>query len=213
MGAAMTVSGANGALAQSAAASYSLVVLGDSITAGFGLTRADAYPTVLEKLLRAQGYDVRLINAGVSGDTIAAGLARADWSVPKWANGVLVALGGNDLLQGLDPAASRRALEQILVKLQARKLDLGLAGMRAGGNWGAGYAKAFDAMYPELAKRFNAPLYPFLLEGVALEQRLNQADGIHPNTAGARLLAERLAPFVAKAFPLPRLRSAQNAGQ
>lgn len=187
-----------------APAPYTLVILGDSITAGFGLSRAQAYPTQLEQQLRGQGYAVRILNAGVSGDTIAAGLARADWSVPKSAQGVLVALGGNDLLQGLDPAASRRALEQLLSRLQARKLDLAIAGMRAGGNWGRAYAQAFDAMFPQLAQRFAAPLYPFLLDGVALQPKLNQGDGIHPNAAGAKLLAERLAPFVVKAFPLPR---------
>jgi len=184
---------------------YTLVILGDSLTAGLGLPRSQSFPSRLEALLRGQGYGVRILNAGVSGDTVAAGLARLDWSVPNTANGVLVALGANDMLQGLDPVAARRDLGAILQRLQARGLDLAIAGMRAGSNWGEAYARAYDALFPELAKRYDAPLYPFLLEGVAFDPALNQADGVHPNAAGAVRIAERLAPFVARAFPLPKV--------
>lgn len=184
---------------------YTLVILGDSLTAGLGLPKAQAFPSVLEGLLQQQGYQVRIRNAGVSGDTVAAGLARLDWSVAKDANGVLVALGANDMLQGIDPAATRRDLSAILARLRARKLDVALAGMRAGVNWGDGYARAFDGLFPALARQYEAPLYPFLLEGVALDPALNQADGLHPNAEGAKRVAMRLAPFVAKAFPLPKV--------
>lgn len=180
----------------------SLVILGDSITAGYGLPRAQAYPAVLEGLLRKQRLDVRLINAGVSGDTLSGGLARLDWSVPKTATGVLIALGGNDMLSATDPAISRAALDKILSKLRDRGQKAAILGMRAGANWGSDFARRFDAIFPDLARQYKLPLYPFLLEGVALDARLNQDDGIHPNAAGAKLIAERLAPFVIKAFGL-----------
>lgn len=187
---------------------YTLVILGDSLAAGFGLPRSQAFPTQLEALLRAQGYQVRILNAGVSGDTLAAGLARLDWSVPETADGVLVALGGNDMLQGIEPAAARKSLDSILTRLQARKLDVALAGMRAGSNWGDAYVRAFDGMFPALAKQHGVPFYPFLLEGVAFDPALNQADGIHPNAMGAKRIADRLAAFAAKAFPLPKAQAA-----
>lgn len=191
---------ASPALAQ--AKPVSLVILGDSITAGFGLPKAQAFPSVLEALLRKRGIDIRLVNAGVSGDTLSGGLARLDWSVPKTADGVLIALGGNDMLSATDPKISRAALEKILLMLRARGQKAAVLGMRAGANWGGDYAKRFDALFPDLAKQFAVPLYPFLLEGVALDARLNQSDGIHPNADGAKLIAGRLVPFVTKAFAL-----------
>lgn len=180
----------------------SLVVLGDSITAGFGLPKAQAFPAVLEANLRKRGIDVRIANAGVSGDTLSGGAARLDWSVPKTADGVLIALGGNDMLSATDPAISRAALEKILAAIRKRGQKAAVLGMRAGANWGGDYARRFDAIFPELARQYGSPLYPFLLEGVALDAKLNQSDGIHPNAEGAKLIASRLAPFVTKAFNL-----------
>jgi len=200
-----------GALATAAAAgvaqaqtSFALVTLGDSLTAGLGLAKAQAYPSVLEGLLQSRGYAVRVVNAGVSGDTVAAGLARVEWSVPKTANGVLVALGANDMLQGIEPARTRADLDALLGKLKQRNQKIAIAGIQAGLNWGPDYERDFNRIFPELAKKYSAPLYPFLLKDVALVTALNQPDMIHPNAAGARRIAENLAPFVAKAFPLPK---------
>lgn len=186
------------------AQSTSIVVLGDSLTAGFGLRSDQAFPARLEARLKAQGYGVRIQNAGVSGDTTAGGLARLDFSVPRTAQGVLVALGGNDMLQGLPAAAAQRNLDQILTRLKARGQRVALSGMRAPANWGAAYQTAFDALYPALARKHGAPLDPFLLEGVALDPRFNQQDGIHPNAVGADRIAARLAPFIVRAFGLRR---------
>lgn len=183
---------------------YRLVILGDSLTAGLGVSKAESFPAQLVALLRAKGYDVRVIAAGVSGDTIADGLARLDWSVPDRTDGVLIALGGNDMLKGVDPALSRRALEDMLRRLRERGKDTALAGMRATANLGARYATTFERMYRDLSGAYDAPLYPFLLEGVALNPKLNQTDGFHPNAAGAKRIAEKLAPFVESAFALPR---------
>jgi acyl-CoA thioesterase-1 len=192
-------------LPQAAAAqTTSIVVLGDSLTAGFGLRADQAFPARLEARLKAQGYGVRIQNAGVSGDTTAGGLARLDFSVPRTAQGVLVALGGNDMLQGLPVAAAQRNLDQILTRLKARGQRVALSGMRAPANWGAAYQKSFDAIYPALARKHGAPLDPFLLEGIALDARLNQQDGIHPNAVGADRIAARLAPFIVRAFALRR---------
>lgn len=200
-----------GALAAAAAAgvaraqtSFALVTLGDSLTAGLGLAKAQAYPAVLERLLLSRGYAVRVVNAGVSGDTVAAGLARVEWSVPKTANGVLVALGANDMLQGIDPARTRADLDALLGKLKQRNQKIAIAGIQAGLNWGPDYERDFNRIFPDLAKKYSVPLYPFLLKDVALVTALNQPDMIHPNAAGARKIAENLTPFVAKAFPLPK---------
>lgn len=181
-----------------------IVMLGDSIVAGFGLAARDSIPVRLEAKLRAQGYDVRIVNAGVSGDTTAGGLARLEWSVPSTANGVIIALGANDMLQGQPVEAARTNLTAILAKLKARKQPAALLGMRASPSLGRAYQTAFDGLYPALAKTHGAPLYPFLLDGVALNPKLNQADGIHPNPAGAEIIAARLAPFVVRAFTLKK---------
>ncbi len=187
-----------------AAAQTMLVMLGDSVTAGYGLATRDAIPTRLEARLRAAGYDVRVINAGVSGDTTAGGLARLDWSVPRTADGVIVALGANDMLQGQPIATTRGNLSEILRRLRARGQMTALAGMRANPGLGRAYQTAFDGLFASLAKAHGAPLYPFLLDGVALDPRLNQADGIHPNAAGAEIVAARLAPFAVRAFALKK---------
>jgi acyl-CoA thioesterase-1 len=190
--------------AAGAQAAPQIVILGDSLTAGLGLRADQAFPARLDARLKAQGIGVRIQNAGVSGDTTASGLARLDFSVPRTAQGVLVALGANDMLQGLPAAAAQRNLDTILARLKARGQRVALSGMRAPANWGAAYQRSFDAIFPALARKHGVALDPFLLEGVALDPRLNQADGIHPNAAGAERIAARLAPFVVRAFGLRR---------
>jgi acyl-CoA thioesterase I len=188
------------AQAQPAAAPYKLVMLGDSLTAGFGLVRAQTIPTRLEAALAARGARVRVVNAGASGETSADVLARLGFSVPADTGGVLIAVGGNDMLQGLPPRDLAANLRAMVGQLKARRIPVALAGMRASANLGAGYRREFDAVYPTVARALNLQLYPFLLDGVALNPALNQQDGIHPNAAGAEIIARRLAPFVVSAF-------------
>lgn len=176
-----------------------VTLLGDSIAAGLGLPRARALPAQLEAALRAAGVPARVRGAGVSGDTTAAALARIDFSVQDDSDLCVVALGGNDLLQGIAPERVRANLDEILRRLRARDIGVLLAGMRAPPRYGA-YAADFDRIFPELAAAHGVPLYPFLLEGVALEAELNQPDGIHPNAAGVRRIAAGLAPAVAAAL-------------
>lgn len=178
------------------ARSIRIVALGDSLTAGYLLPGADAFPSVLEKALRAQGLDVAIENAGVSGDTATGGLERLDWSIPDGTDGVIVELGANDALRGLDPAVTEKALDQIIARLKARNIAVLLAGMLAPRNNGEAYGKAFDAIYPRLASRHNVPLYPFFLDGIAGDPKLNLADMIHPNPAGVRVIVERILPVV-----------------
>lgn len=173
-----------------------LVALGDSLTAGYQLAGRDAFPAVLEAALKAKGHDVAIENAGVSGDTTTGGLDRLDWSVPDGTDGVILELGANDALRGLDPAVPERALDQILAKLKARNIPVLLAGMYAPRNNGEAYVKAFDSIYPRLARKHGVPLYPFFLEGIAGDARLNLADGIHPNPAGVKVIVERMLPTV-----------------
>lgn len=180
------------------------IMIGDSLTAGFGLPREQALPVLIEDLLRARGIDAQIVNAGVSGDTSAGGLARLEWTLSNEPYaGVIVALGANDMLQGLDPAFTRTNLRQMLEAIAARKLRIILIGMRASPSLGAARAAAFDAIYPDLAAEFAAPLYPFLLEGVALDPAFNQADGVHPNADGAKIIAARLADFLAAQALVP----------
>lgn len=183
---------------------FMLTVLGDSLIAGYGVRREEAIPARLEAALKARGLAVRVVNAGVSGDTSADVLARLDFSAPKETNGVLVAVGGNDMLRGLPPDQMRANLDAILAGLKAKGVRAALAGMRAPANLGAAYVRAFDAAFVTVARARGAPLYPFLLDGVALNPKLNQPDGIHPNAEGARIVADRLAPFVATAFGLKK---------
>ncbi len=175
-----------------------ITMLGDSITAGYGLPAAQSLPVQLEAALKARGLNVRVRGAGVSGDTTAAGLARVNFSVQADTDLCLVALGGNDLLQGLDTGRTRSNLAAILKKLKARRIHAMLAGMRAPPAIGAGYARDFSAIYPALAKQYAVPLYPDLLAGVAGIPRLNQRDGIHPNPEGVRLIVQKLAPAIAR---------------
>ncbi|MBB4305170.1 acyl-CoA thioesterase-1 [Rhodobium orientis] len=173
-----------------------IVALGDSLTAGYGLPPGKGFPTLLEGTLRGRNHDVEVVNAGVSGDTSSGGLARFDWSVPKDADALIVALGANDALRGIDPDKTRAALEDILKKAKARGLPVLLAGMLAPPNMGPDYQAAFDPIYPELAEKYGAVFYPFFLEGVAAQPKLNQDDGMHPNVDGVRLMVKGILPKV-----------------
>ena len=179
-----------------AARTIRLVVLGDSLTAGLGLPPGKAFPDRLQAALRARGWDVDVLNAGVSGDTAADGLARYDWAVPANADALIVELGANDMLRGLEPEATKKALSAILDKARAARLPTLIAGMRAAPNLGAEYDRAFDAIYPALAKDHDVALYPFFLDGVAGDPKLNQADGMHPTAEGVDAIVERIAPSV-----------------
>lgn len=175
-----------------------VTVLGDSITAGYGLPRAAAFPAQLQKALAKMGAPATVRAAGVSGDTTAGGLARVDFSVRKDTDIVVVALGANDLLQGQDPKRVRANLDGIIRKLKARGVVVVLAGIAAPVEIGGGYAREFNAIFPALARAHRVPLYPNLLEGVARNPALNQPDGIHPNARGAAIIGQRLAPVVAR---------------
>jgi acyl-CoA thioesterase-1 len=181
---------------------YTIVALGDSLTAGFGIRRSEAFPARLDARLKAAGFPVRIVNAGLSGDTTAGALARFDFAVPQGTNGLLLGIGANDMLQGMSPVAASRNIEAIIIRAKARNIRVALLGMRAPTNWGAPYRTAFDAIYPTLARKHNLALDPFVLEGVALNPALNQADGIHPTPTGADRIAARLVPFTARAFGL-----------
>jgi acyl-CoA thioesterase-1 len=173
-----------------------IVALGDSLTAGYMLPADAAFPAVLEKALRADGFDVTVVNAGVSGDTAADGQARLDWSLQDGADGVILELGANDMLRGADPAAVKTVLESILASLKARAIPVLIAGMRANPSLGAAYVAAFDSIYPALAQTYGAPLYAFFLDGVAGDTRLELADGMHPNRAGVEQIVHRILPAV-----------------
>lgn len=178
------------------AAPVSIVALGDSLTAGYGLDPGQSFPEQLESALKARGHDVTVANAGVSGDTAADGLARLEWSVPAEADIVIVELGANDALRGLDPKVTRKALSEILATLTKRKQAVLLAGMLAPRNLDDKYARKFNVIYADLAKKFDVPLYPFFLEGVAGHPQLNQGDGIHPTAAGVASIVEAVLPAV-----------------
>jgi acyl-CoA thioesterase-1 len=179
-----------------AAEPVKLVVLGDSLAAGYGLPAAAALPARLEAALKAHGHDVVVVNAGVSGDTSTDGLARADWSVGADADAVVVELGGNDALRGIDPKVTRQALGALLDKLTERRLPVLLAGMVAPPNLGSDYATAFNPIYADLAKEHGVQFYPFILGGVVGRPDLIQADGIHPNAAGVDVIVARMLPSV-----------------
>lgn len=184
----------------SAAETQRIIMLGDSITAGYGLPQQDALPVRLQQALTERGLNVEIENAGVSGDTTAGGLSRLDWAVQGEPDLVIVALGGNDGLRGIDPADTRRNMAGIVEKLSARGIPVLIAGMLAPPNMGGDYARDFNAIFPEVAEKYDATLYPFLLDGVAAEPELNQPDGIHPNAEGAKIIAERMATPVAEAL-------------
>lgn len=173
-----------------------VVVLGDSLTAGYGLPLEQAFPARLEAALQRAGRKVRVINAGVSGDTTAGGLARLDWMLADKPQLVIVELGANDALRGLDPAGTRANLDAILARLEAAGVRVLLAGMKAPRNLGADYVAAFDRIYPELAARHKVALYPFFLKGVAGDPKLNLADGIHPNAEGVERIVAGILPII-----------------
>ena len=177
-----------------------VTMLGDSITAGYGLRRETAVPHQLQLALARIRAPAVVRAAGVSGDTSAGGLARVDFSVQRGTDVVVVALGANDLLQGLDPKATKANLDRIVAKLKARKIRVVLAGLSAPVEIGRNYARDFNAIFPAVARAHGVLLYPDLLAGVARNPALNQPDGIHPNTRGAQIIAARLAPTVAKAL-------------
>lgn len=181
-----------------------IVVLGDSLSAGLGLPADAAFPERLAQALTAKGIAATVANAGVSGDTASGGLGRLDWSVPDGTSAVIVELGANDALRGIDPSVTKAALDGILTKLRDRHIFVLLAGMRAPRNMGADYVQAFDAIYPALASTHRVVFYPFFLEGVATDAKLNQADGLHPTAAGVDVIVARILPRVEQLIAVAR---------
>lgn len=173
-----------------------LVALGDSLTAGYELPEKDSFPAQLERLLRERGLKITIVNAGVSGDTTAGGLARLDWSVPDGTDGVILELGANDALRGLPPEKAEEALDTMLANLQQRHIPVLLAGMYAPRNLGADYVAAFDSLYPRLAAKYHTIFYPFFLDGMVGVPELGLGDGLHPNAAGVTVIAKGILPKV-----------------
>lgn len=173
-----------------------LLAFGDSLVAGYGLAERESFTVQLEAALLSKGVDIQVVNGGVSGDTSAGGLARLEWALGDQPDLVLLELGANDGLRGIDPAATKENLADILRELQAREIPVLLAGMYAPPNLGEDYAERFDAIYPTLADEFEVPLYPFFLEGVATDPELNQQDGMHPNAQGVARIVEQITPYI-----------------
>jgi acyl-CoA thioesterase I len=186
------------AVAPAGARTLQIVDIGDSLTAGLGLPANEAFPARLEARLKQDGLNVHVANAGVSGDTTAGGLARLDWALGDKPDLVILALGANDALRGIDPVEVKANLDKMIDKIQASGAKLLLLGMLAPANWGKPYDDAFDRIYPDLAKAHGVPLYRFFLEGVAMNPDLNQPDGLHPNEKGVGILVDHIAPVVAK---------------
>ena len=174
--------------------SLKIVALGDSLTAGYGLPATDTFPARLQRALQAKGYNVEIENAGVSGDTASGGLSRLDWSIPDGTDGVIVELGANDMLRGVDPKVTRQALDDILARLKERDIPVLFAGMRAAPNLGAEFVRAYDAIFPELAQKYDVVFYPFFLDGVAAQAQLALRDGMHPNAEGVQAIVDGLLP-------------------
>ena len=173
-----------------------MLAFGDSLTAGLGLAAQDAFPAQLERRLRADGFDASVANAGVSGETSGEGLARLDFTLEPGADLVILELGANDMLRGLPPKAARENLERMIDAIEARGIRVLLAGMKANINFGPDYKAQFDAIFPDLAKERNLPLYPFFLEGVAGDRTLVLSDGLHPNPKGVARMVDGVAPLV-----------------
>jgi acyl-CoA thioesterase-1 len=190
--AALTLSVAGAAAAQP----VQVVAFGDSLMAGYGLDPGQSFPEQLEANLRERGHDVVIVNAGVSGDTTSAGLARLDWSIPEDADIVILGLGANDMLRGVSPSVTRANLDQMLAALDARGVEVLMVGMLAAPNLGRDYGAAFDAIYPELAEAYGVPLYPFFLDGVTAQGSMLLDDGMHPNADGVARMVEGVLPFV-----------------
>ena len=183
-----------------------IVAFGDSLTAGYGLRPDESFPVQLERHLKARGFAIEIANAGVSGDTTSGGLARIDWAISDGVDAVILELGANDALSGRPPAEPRKNLDEILTRLKARGLDVLIAGMRAPRNLGEEYTSAFDAIFPDLAVKHGSLLYPFFLEGVALDRKLNLSDGIHPTAEGITRIVERITPSVERLIARVRAR-------
>ena len=181
-----------------AAEPIKILAFGTSLTQGYGLPPGTEYPVILQAKLRQAGINATVINAGVSGDTSSDGLSRLDWSLADHPDAVILEMGSNDALRGLDPSLTERNLTAILGKLKAAHIPVLLLGMMAPRNYGPEYAKAFDPIYPRLAQKFGVLFYPFVLDGVALDPKLNQADGIHPNPAGVKIVVANMMPYVEK---------------
>ncbi|MGV3633095.1 MAG: arylesterase [Pseudorhodoplanes sp.] len=181
------------AVAQSKAP-LKIVAFGDSLTAGYGLPAQDAFPAKLQAALKAKGHNVEIENAGVSGDTASGGLSRLDWSIPDGTDAVIVELGANDMLRGVDPKVTRQALDEILAKLKARNIPVLLAGMRAAPNMGTDFAGAFESIFTDLAAKYDVVFYPFFLDGVAAQAKLSLRDGVHPNGAGVDTIVKGILP-------------------
>jgi acyl-CoA thioesterase-1 len=173
-----------------------ILAIGTSLTQGYNLPPGTDFTAVLRATLKAKGYDVAVVNAGVSGDTSAGGLARLDWTLDETFDGAIVELGSNDALRGLDVEQTRANLDRILNKLKTRGVAVLFTGMKAPRNLGPDYVAAFDRLYPELAKKHGVLFYPFFLEGVAADLSLNQADGIHPNEKGTHVIVRGILPYV-----------------
>ncbi len=198
------------AKAAAAEAVVQIVVLGDSLTAGYGLPPGAGFPAQLQRQLEARGHAVNIVDAGVSGDTSSGGLARLEWSVPARSDAVIVQLGANDSLRGIDPAITRAALEEIVVRLKQRNQAVLMAGMLAPPNMGDEYGDRFNAIYPEIAEKHKVRLYPFFLDGVAGNLALNLADGIHPTEAGIAVIVKRIMPDVEALIANIRSKTAGN---
>ncbi|WP_230173196.1 arylesterase [Rhizobium sp. CECT 9324] len=184
-----------GAARLAAAEPVQLVGFGDSLMAGYQLPQEDALPAQLQRALVAKGHDVVITNAGFSGDTTSGGLSRVDWSVPDGTDGVILELGANDALRGIPPDQSEKNLDQIISRLKARGIPILLVGVLAPPNMGAQYGETFNAIYPRLAAKHALPLYPFILDGVITERSLLLEDGMHPNTKGLAVMAQRMLPL------------------
>lgn len=197
----MLVSSLLGVAPCAAAPSHPVILaFGDSLTAGYGLRSEESFPAQLEKALKQRGREVSVINGGVSGDTTAGGKERLAWALSQHPDVVILALGANDMLRGIRPEVTRANLDSILQGLTQKNIVVVLAGMKASMNLGPAYASGFNRIYPELAKKYHAALYPFLLDGVALKPELNQEDGLHPNSKGVAVIVGRLLPVVEKAL-------------
>ncbi len=190
------------AVIPAAAAPLKLLALGTSLTEGYGVPPGQDFTAVLQDRLATAHLDVKLINAGVSGDTSAGGLSRLDWSLADHPDAAIVELGSNDALRGQSPAQTEANIAKVLDKLKAAHVPVLLIGMKAPRNLGAEYAAQFDPIYPRLAARYGVLLYPFMLDGVAMNPKLNQADGIHPNPAGVTIIVDRVLPYVKRLVAL-----------
>ena len=188
---------------QAFAGTTTILALGDSLTAGYGLDAGKSFPDKLQDALKTKGHDVIIINGGVSGDTAAQGAARLDWALTSDVKAVIIELGANDALRGLEPAQTEASLRQILDTLKKKNLPALMLGMRAPPNLGADYQAKFDGIYPRLAKEYGAALYPFYLDGVAANADLNQADGIHPNEKGLAIIVPKILPYAEALLPKP----------